>query len=101
MAADPDPRILAAIFAAVAGKQEREPVVLGICGAQGSGKSTLARAIEREASERPIAAASLSLDDLYLTRTERETLACEVHPLLRTRGVPGTHDVPLGLAVLG
>jgi D-glycerate 3-kinase len=43
---------------------------------------------------------SLSLDDIYLTRAEREELARTVHPLLRTRGVPGTHDVALGLQVI-
>jgi D-glycerate 3-kinase len=39
----------------------------------------------------------LSLDDLYHTRAERQRLARAVHPLLITRGVPGTHDVALGL----
>ena len=45
-------------------------------------------------------AATLSLDDLYLPKAARRRLAAEVHPLLLTRGVPGTHDVELGLAVL-
>ncbi|WP_254514668.1 kinase [Novosphingobium sp. G106] len=75
-------------------------MVLGICGAQGSGKSTLARAVEEAACAKGIPAATLSLDDLYLTRAERDELARSVHPLLRTRGVPGTHDVGIGLAVL-
>jgi D-glycerate 3-kinase len=97
---DPDPRILAAVFDAIGRHRRRKPVVLGICGAQGSGKSTLASAIERQAAERAIRAATLSLDDLYLTRGERERLARDVHPLLRTRGVPGTHDVALGLDIL-
>jgi D-glycerate 3-kinase len=43
-----------------------------------------------------IGAARFSLDDVYLTRAEREGLARDVHPLLITRGAPGTHD--LGLA---
>jgi D-glycerate 3-kinase len=42
----------------------------------------------------------LSLDDLYLTRNERQQLAQQVHPLLLTRGVPGTHDVALGIRLL-
>lgn len=67
--------------------------VAGICGAQGSGKSTLAA----ELAARFERSAVLSLDDLYRTKAEREALAAEVHPLLRTRGVPGTHDVALGL----
>jgi D-glycerate 3-kinase len=42
----------------------------------------------------------LSLDDFYLPLSEREELACTVHPLLKTRGVPGTHDLDLALQVL-
>ncbi len=37
----------------------------------------------------------ISIDDVYLTRAEREALARDVHPLLLTRGPPGTHDLPL------
>lgn len=74
--------------------------VLGICGSQGSGKSTLASALLAVCAERGIAAAVLSLDDLYLTRAARQGLAADVHPLLATRGVPGTHDVALGLDVV-
>jgi len=44
--------------------------------------------------------ATLSLDDLYLPRGERLRLAREVHPLLATRGPPGTHDVNLGVELL-
>ncbi|AYO80422.1 kinase [Sphingobium yanoikuyae] len=74
--------------------------VLGLCGAQGSGKSTLAQGLQARMGARGVASAILSIDDLYLTKAERETLAQSVHPLLRTRGVPGTHDVALGLRVL-
>lgn len=81
--------------------QERdEPLVVGVCGAQGSGKSTLAALLVRLLAARGLRTATLSLDDLYLPRAARERLAREVHPLLRTRGVPGTHDPTLGLAVL-
>src|SRR4051812_2939231 len=76
------------------------PLIVGICGAQGSGKSTLAIGLLDGLRAAGIAAATLSIDDLYLTLAERERLAREVHPLLRTRGVPGTHDVTLGLAVI-
>lgn len=76
------------------------PFVLGICGAQGSGKSTLADGLAARLSASGLRVAVLSLDDLYLTRAEREVLARDVHPLLATRGVPGTHDVALGLSVL-
>ncbi|WP_267434660.1 kinase [Sphingomonas sp. GM_Shp_1] len=72
------------------------PLVLGLCGAQGSGKSTVAARL----AERFAGSAILSLDDLYLTRAERQRLARETHPLFATRGVPGTHDVALGIATL-
>ncbi|MFX4088508.1 kinase [Sphingobium yanoikuyae] len=74
--------------------------VLGLCGAQGSGKSTLAQGLLARMGARSVASAILSIDDLYLTKAEREALAQDVHPLLRTRGVPGTHNVALGLRVL-
>lgn len=69
---------------------------VGVCGAQGSGKSTLAAVVRRLLEDRGLKVALLSLDDLYLTRAERQALAREIHPLLATRGVPGTHDVALG-----
>lgn len=77
----------------------RRPLVIGLCGAQGSGKSTVAAAVVARLSESGITATTLSLDDLYLTRAERLALAATVHPLLATRGVPGTHDTALGLAL--
>jgi D-glycerate 3-kinase len=70
--------------------------VLGISGAQGTGKTTLAAQLMRLLDDRfGLRTAVLALDDLYLTRAERERLATDVHPLLRTRGVPGTHDLAL------
>jgi D-glycerate 3-kinase len=72
------------------------PLLIGINGAQGSGKSTACRFLETLLAERGLAVATLSLDDLYLTRAERRHLADTLHPLFATRGVPGTHD--LGLA---
>ena len=73
-------------------------LVVGICGAQGSGKSTLTAVLRKLLEMRGLRVASLSLDDLYLTRGERRELAARIHPLLATRGVPGTHDVELGKA---
>jgi D-glycerate 3-kinase len=43
----------------------------------------------------------IALDDFYLTRAERAELARTVHPLLATRGVPGTHDIGLLSGALG
>lgn len=64
------------------------PPVIAVAGAQGCGKTTLARV----AADR-FGAAQVSLDDVYLTRAEREVMAREVHPLFATRGPPGTHDL--------
>lgn len=74
--------------------------VVGLCGAQGSGKSTMARSLWALLESQGLSCAVVSLDDLYLTRTEREALAERAHPLLITRGVPGTHDVRLGIETL-
>lgn len=76
-------------------------LVVGVCGAQGSGKSTLTAVLGRLLETRGLRAAVLSLDDLYLTRAQRSALGAQVHPLLATRGVPGTHDVDLGRRLLG
>ncbi|WP_066098797.1 kinase [Xanthomonas massiliensis] len=76
------------------------PAVLAISGLQGSGKSTLADQVVAEAAARGLRAATLSIDDVYLTRAERQRLAAEVHPLLATRGPPGTHDLALALRTL-
>jgi D-glycerate 3-kinase len=72
------------------------PFLLGINGAQGTGKSTLADYLSiaiSESGRQNIAV--LSIDDFYLTKAERKTLAEQVHPLLAVRSVPGTHDVPM------
>jgi D-glycerate 3-kinase len=82
-------------------RQMERPLVAGVCGSQGSGKSTLAAFLKLTLEWEGRPTAILSLDDLYLTKRQREKLARDVHPLLRTRGVPGTHDVALGLATLG
>src|SRR5690606_21796100 len=42
----------------------------------------------------------LSIDDVYLDRGARQALARDVHPLLATRGPPGTHDLALAFATL-
>jgi D-glycerate 3-kinase len=85
----------------VAESHQQKPLLLGINGAQGSGKSTLTKILqallEKGFSKRVV---SLSIDDLYLRRSEREQLARDVHPLLMTRGVPGTHDVAIAKEVL-
>lgn len=77
------------------------PVIVGVSGAQGSGKSTISEFFALALAQRHAkSTAILSLDDFYLTRRERAVLAAQVHPLCATRGVPGTHDVPLLLETI-
>src|SRR5690606_27976491 len=92
--------ILCDLLNAAAARTSRRPVVLGLSGAQGSGKSTVARKLVGRLEAAGLNAATLSLDDLYLTRGERAALARQIHPLLLTRGPPGTHDVGLGERIL-
>ena len=85
----------------VADHVEDSTVVLGLNGAQGTGKSTLARLLQRLLDRiHGVRAAILSIDDLYLSGAARLQRANTIHPLLATRGVPGTHDVDLGIRVL-
>ena len=65
-----------------------------ISGSQGSGKSTLSKLIkiiiEKTSSKKVIL---LSIDDYYLSKIDRYNISQQIHPLLITRGVPGTHDI--------
>lgn len=74
--------------------------VIAISGAQGSGKTTLAAMLAEALVAKGQSAAVVSLDDYYLGRTARQQLARDVHPLLQTRGVPGTHQIDRLLADL-
>ncbi|MEI6895086.1 MAG: kinase [Colwellia sp.] len=68
---------------------------VGINGCQGSGKSTLTDYVaEYLMSKYHLNVVIMSLDDFYLPSESRKQLAREIHPLLATRGVPGTHDMP-------
>jgi D-glycerate 3-kinase len=91
---------LDAVEQALGGWRGDGPFVLGVCGAQGSGKSTLAEGLTQRLTAKGLRAATLSIDDLYLSRAERARLGAIVHPLFVTRGVPGTHDAALGLHLL-
>ena len=75
-----------------------KPIIVSFTGGQGSGKTTMAKYatffLKKFFHLRTI---SFSLDDIYLSKNKREKLAKDIHPLCKTRGVPGTHDVKLGI----
>ncbi len=75
-------------------KRSTSPFFVGINGCQGSGKSTLTDYIgEYLTSQYKLNVVVMSLDDFYYSSQDRQNLANTVHPLLATRGVPGTHDM--------
>ena len=65
-----------------------------ISGPQGSGKTTISKllkvVIEKIYKKKVMV---LSIDDYYLSKKKRIDLSKKVHPLLITRGVPGTHNI--------
>jgi len=69
------------------------PLFVGINGSQGSGKSTLSEFLQDYIQHNSaLNVIVLSLDDFYFSQQKRAQLANDVHPLFKTRGVPGTHD---------
>jgi D-glycerate 3-kinase len=92
--------VIATVLALLAGRDRALPRLIGLSGLQGSGKSTLAAQLVEQARIAGIEALALSIDDFYFGRAARLRLARDVHPLLATRGVPGTHDIGLLLQTL-
>jgi D-glycerate 3-kinase len=81
--------------------EAKKTTFVGVNGSQGSGKSTLSDYFATVLkNEYGLSTLVLSLDDFYLTKSQRLSLSKEVHPLFATRGVPGTHDTPLLHSVL-
>jgi D-glycerate 3-kinase len=91
---------LARAIAARAQEAER-CLLVGIAGAQGTGKSTVSALVGALLTQGyGLRTVIVSLDDYYLPKAARRELAESVHPLLVTRGVPGTHDVEALCATL-
>ncbi|WP_017654373.1 hypothetical protein [Fortiea contorta] len=76
-----------------------KPLIQGILGGQGTGKTTMCQALTLILQHLGYATASLSLDDLYKTYSDRLVLMQRDRRLI-WRGPPGTHDVDLGLNLL-
>ena len=82
-------------------KKSEEPFLIGLTGGQGSGKTTLSEFVQlilKEYFNRK--STGFSIDDIYKTKEERKELGQSIHPLCEVRGVPGTHNVQLGLDTL-
>jgi len=81
-------------------REPGRPLLVGVHGAQGTGKTTLCRVLGLLLAQENWRALTLSLDDFYFSRAKRRQLARDIHPLLITRGVPGTHDIELLMQTL-
>lgn len=85
----------------IAQQHQDVPLVIGINGSQGSGKSTLCKILTpllQQGFGKSVT--TVSIDDLYKTQRQRQQMSETIHPLFQTRGVPGTHDVSLGISLL-
>ena len=72
---------------------KKKPLIIGVAGGQGTGKTTITSILSLILRKYfKLNVFKLSIDDFYKTRNERRILSLTKHPLLMTRGVPGTHD---------
>ena len=70
--------------------------IIGLTGGQGAGKSTITQIIKLIFEIKyNFNVTFFSIDDFYKTLREREILSKNIHPMFKTRGVPGTHDTKL------
>ena len=77
-------------------KKKGKTLFLGFSGGQGSGKTTVAKILKiilKKFFKREIYVSSI--DDFYKTLKDRNEMSHTIHPLFKTRGVPGTHDTNL------
>jgi len=77
---------------------KKKTLIIGLAGGQGSGKTTISSILTLILQKYfKLNVFKVSIDDFYKTRKDREILSKQKHPLLMTRGVPGTHDIDLML----
>ena len=78
--------------------KNKKPFFVGLAGGQGTGKTTTSSIIKIILEKYfKLNVFKISIDDFYKTRKERILLSKKIHPMLLTRGVPGTHDINLML----
>ena len=76
----------------------KTPYFVGLAGGQGTGKTTISSILKIILTKYfKLKVFKISVDDFYKTRKDRNLLSKRVHPMLLTRGVPGTHDINLML----
>ena len=74
--------------------KKSKPYLIGLAGGQGTGKTTISSILKIILTKYfKMNVFKISIDDLYKTRKDRSKLAKTTHSLLKTRGVPGTHDL--------
>ena len=74
--------------------EKKRPYFVGLAGGQGTGKTTISSLIRIILIKYfKLNVFRISIDDFYKTRKERINLSKRIHPMLLTRGVPGTHDI--------
>jgi D-glycerate 3-kinase len=77
---------------------KKKLLMIGLAGGQGSGKTTISSILTLILQKYfKLKVFKVSIDDFYKTRKDRKLLSKNKHPLLMTRGVPGTHDIDLML----
>ena len=77
---------------------KKKPLIVGLAGGQGTGKTTITSIITIILKKYfKLNVFKISIDDFYKTRKQRTLLSKNKHPLLMTRGVPGTHDANIML----
>ena len=85
-------------FSIVKKANNKKPYLVGLAGGQGTGKTTISSIIKIILEKYfKLKVFKISIDDFYKTRKERLNLSKKIHPMLMTRGVPGTHDVQMML----
>ena len=78
---------------------KKRPYFVGLAGGQGTGKTTISSLVRIILIKYfKLKVFRISIDDFYKTRKERASLSKRVHPMLMTRGVPGTHDIDMILS---
>ena len=82
----------------ISDKCKSRPYFIGLAGGQGTGKTTISSILKIILINYfKLNVFKISIDDFYKTRKDRINLSKRIHPMLMTRGAPGTHDIKVML----